>query len=100
MNTPYIETDCTITHEGQAFTNGGSYLLPCTDGKVRGMVYVNEKNHTVTTWHGEFIARCRWVNYRGNFCNMRRVSFSLDGRNFVGDYCPDWSEVVKVRSTR
>jgi hypothetical protein len=96
-----FETDCTITHEGQKFESGGAYLLPCTDGKVRGVVYVNRKAGTVITWHGETIARLdAYTEYRGNFCKMARISFTHEGRKFVGDFCPDWADACKVRSTK
>jgi hypothetical protein len=113
----FIEEDCTISHDGQEYSSGGSYIAECTDGKFRGMVYIKQEEHltpaglpypgskgrsfgTVTTWHGEQIARAGFTDYQGNFCNMRRVSFTWQGMNFVGDYCPDWSEVCKVRSTK
>jgi hypothetical protein len=102
MEKHFVEKDCKIEHEGKTFESGGSYLLPCTDGKIRGAVYVSEENmrRVVTTWHGEVIAPATWTDYQGNFCRMRRVSFTWQGRKFVGDYCPDWSELVKVRSTK
>lgn len=100
MEKNFIEQDCTFTVEGQSFTSGGSWIAECTDGKTRGVVYVNEKTRSVTTWRGDFIAKMHYTDYQGNFCKMRRVSFSYNGKNFVGDYCPDWSEACKVRSTK
>lgn len=99
MNT-FIESNCTIEHEGKIFEAGGAYLLDCTDGKKRGVVYCSDKR-TVTTWHGDFIARLdTYTAYRGNFCRMARITFTLDGKKYIGEYCPDWSEAVKVRSTK
>ena len=100
----FVERDCKITHEDQSFESGGAYLLPCRDGKIRGIVYHSDVKNVVTDWHGNVIARASYTDYRGNFCKMRRVSFSLkiEGQrvNFIGDYCPDWVELVKVRSTK
>jgi hypothetical protein len=96
-----LEQNCTIEHEGKTYEAGGSYLLPCTDGKVRGIVYVDTQNRTVTTWHGELIARLDALTYyRGNFCRMARISFTHEGRKFIGDYCPNWADACKVRSTK
>lgn len=100
MQAAYVETDCTISHEGRTYEAGGSVLLNCTDGKVRGVVYVNDRDHTVTTWHGERIAFATWTDSRGNFCKMRRVSFTYAGIRIIGEYCPDWSQMVRVRSTK
>ena len=108
MSTTFVETDCMITHEGKTFESGGSYLVDCTDGYRRGVVYakpIGTPNTTgcpcVTTWHGEYIASAHFGReYRGNFCRMQSVSFTLDGVRYTGRYCPDWSQAVKVRSTR
>lgn len=108
----FIEQDCTIEHEGKSYTSGGAYLVECPDGKHRGVVYVSNALSVhgsrgwlsgyadITDWHGNKIARCIYTDYRGNFCKMRRISFELDGKKFVGDYCPDWSQACKVRSTK
>jgi hypothetical protein len=114
------ETKCTFEFQGKQFTSGGAYILPCTDGKYRGVVYIVEKadqsQHALatmgegvtrlkslyaTTWHGEIIAPLRsHTLYRGNFCKMARISFDYEGRRYVGDYCPDWASLCKVRSTK
>lgn len=113
----FIEEDCTITHEGKKYTSGGSFILLCSDGKYRGVVYITNELSVhgsrgwlsgyknigyadVTDWHGNKIARCSYTDYQGNFCTMRRISFELDGRKFVGDYCPNWKNACKVRSTK
>lgn len=100
-----IEQNCTFEHEGRTYESGGAYLVDCPDGKMRGVVYVQCSDvpghpHKVTTWHGDFIAYVALTDYQGNFCKMRRVSFTYKGRKFVGDYCPDWADAVKVRSTK
>jgi len=101
MENTFVETDCKFTHDGQTFESGGSYLLPCTDGRMRGVVYVNNSKRSVTTWHGEHIASLDTTStYRGNFCTMRRITFTYQGRKFIGEYCPDWADACKVRSTK
>lgn len=120
METTFIEENCTINHGGRTFEAGGSWLLDCTDGHRRGVVYVKHPESdrpggpwgeyrnrypagrgTVTTWHGETIAPAYFGSvYQGNFSRMRSVSFTVDGVTYAGRYCPDWSEAVKVRSTR
>ena len=95
------ETNCTIEHNGQTFESGGAYILPCKDGKLRGVIYVSNDQRTVTTWHGEFIAKVDTVSrYRGNFCKMTRITFTYEGRKMIGEYCADWADACKVRSTK
>lgn len=101
----FVESDCTIEHEGQKFESGGAWLCHCSDGIMRGVVYAKpvkgSYSGTVTDWHGNHIANARFGPvYRGAFCNMRAVSFVLDGKRFYGRYCPDWAEAVRVRSSR
>ncbi len=108
VTAPFIEQDCTITHEGKSFTASGSWLAERADkpGTWAGVVYVREgvlRNgsisicHSVGTWHGDFIAVCDLGDiYRGNYCRMRTVSFTHNGINFHGRYCPDTSQAVRV----
>lgn len=98
----FIEQDCKIEHEGKVFESGGSYIVECEDGKYRGVVYVQESRpREITTWAGEHIAYIdRYTLYRGNFCKMARVTFTLGGKKFIGEYCPDLCECVRVRSTK
>ena len=96
---PFSEGDCTITLEGRNFTSGGAFLTPCSDGFMRGAVYA--KPGIVTDWHGKEIAKARYGRiYQGNFCRMQSVTFELDGLRYAGRFCPDWSELVRVRSTK
>lgn len=48
METPFVETDCTFTHEGMAFTSGGAIV---TDKYIVG--YCSEDMKRLHTWHGE-----------------------------------------------
>lgn len=101
MEANFVEQNCVFEFEGKAFESGGSYIVDCTDGKQRGAVYVNPAKKIVTTWHGEKIASLdTYTRYQGNFCRMARISFTLNGRKFVGDYCPDWADLCRVRSTK
>ena len=104
---PIVEAQCTISLRGIDYTASGSYFLLGTDHKYHGMVYVKPTANsvkygqgTVTTWHGKTIAPMTFTTYQGNFCTMRRVSFTWQGVKFVGDYCPDWADLCKVRSTK
>lgn len=95
------DKECTIELGGKEFTSGGAYIAQCKDLVFRGVVYVSSDKKHVKTWHGEIIAPIDTLrDYQGNFCKMRRVTFTLKGIKFTGDYCPDWAECVKVRSTR
>jgi hypothetical protein len=105
----FVETDCAIEHDGKRFEAGGAWICDCTDGFRRGVVYAKPNDDkaqwacrgVVTTWHGEKIADA-WFGstYRGNYCRMRSVSFTIDGVVFTGRYCPDTSQAIRVRSTK
>ena len=97
----FIEENCKIEHAGKTFESGGSFVVDCTDGFRRGIVYAKPDKGIVTTWHGETIARAKYGSiYQGNFCKMQSVSFTLDGILFTGRYCPDWAQMVRVKSTK
>ena len=102
MDTTFVETNCKFSHEGIEFESGGSYIGKCSDGLYRGIVYVDFTRKVVTTWHGEVIAPLdRWTLYRGNFTRyMARISFTYNGIKFIGDYCTQWADACKVRSTK
>ncbi len=46
ITAPMVETDCTISHNGKAFTSGGSWLCERADnpGHWVGVVYVKGDN--------------------------------------------------------
>jgi len=113
MNTPFVEENCTIEHEGKTFEAGGSYLCNCSDGYVRGTVYAKKgdtmSDHSraygwgkVTTWHGEEIAKCYFYPaYRNNMgAWIRPISFTVNGIAFKGRYGEDWKDCVNVKSTK
>ena len=97
----FVEKDCVIEHEGKKFESGGAFICLCTDGYIRGVVYSTMDQESVTTWHGEKIADAEYgPEYRGNFCKMQAVTFEHGGVKFHGRYCPDWSQMIRVRSTK
>jgi hypothetical protein len=101
METGCVEKDCTIEHNGQKFENGGSFMLPCTDGKWRGLVYADwsDKPETVTNWHGTVKVQARYGRvYRGNMGDKRRhVWFTWQGRNYHGCWCEiDFNQAMRV----
>lgn len=112
MENTFVESDCTITHQGKSFTCGGAWIADCTDGRQRGVVYVKPEkpecgrdrypfacHGIVTDWHGNKIAAAYFGNiYQGNYCRMRVVTFTHNGRRFSGRYCPDTSQAVRVTS--
>lgn len=116
MITPFVEQDCTIKHEGQEFTSRVEWICDCSDGCRRGVVYAkpDKMNHNwreamhfsasgiVTDWHGNKIADAIFGHpFRGGFgAKMRTVRFTLDGVTYAGRYGCDWSQAVRVRSTR
>lgn len=99
--TPFIEENCEIELQGQKFESGGAFIAYCTDGYMRGVVYAKPELRAVTTWHGKLIAEASFGRtYQGNFCKMRSVLFEIDGIRFTGRYCPDWAQMIRVRSTK
>ena len=113
MNT-FIEQICVIELEGRHFESGGAWLLDCSDGYRRGVVYVKPNTGPiadmrrfacpgiVTNWHGNKIADARFGSiYRGGFgARMRSVYFTLDGITYTGRYGCDWSQACRVKSTK
>ena len=54
IETPYVESDCTFTHEGQTFESGGAMV---TDTHL--VAYLAKDDVTVQTWKGEPIGKAR-----------------------------------------
>lgn len=105
----FVEENCTIEHEGRKFSSGGAWLVECTDGYWRGVVYVKpcDANDNgpcggmVTTWHGKHIAQANFgARYQSTYCRLRSVSFTYEGLHFTGRYCPDTGEVCRVRARK
>jgi hypothetical protein len=97
----FIEGPCAIEHEGKTFEAGGAWLR---DG--RGVVYVDvspspTRQHRVTDWHGKVLAAAELGPiYWGNYCRMRSVRFDYEGAAYVGRYCPDAGDAVRVRALK
>lgn len=118
MTGTFVETDCKFEHGGRMFEAGGAFLADCSDGFRRGVVYAKPADvqgisdrlgrrfnratyGIVTDWHGNKLADAEFgEEYQGNFCKMRAVSFTIDGVKYAGRYCPDWADMIRVRSTR
>ena len=58
MQTPYIETDCTVTHNGHSFTAGGAVVT-----NDRLIAYPAE-NGILQDWHGNAIGTWRTISAR------------------------------------
>lgn len=98
----FVEENCVFEHEGQRFEAVGAYFLDCSDGFCRGMVYACPSKGTVTTWRGVELAKATFGPiYRDGFgARMRSVRFVLEGVTYSGRYGCDWTDAVRVRSTK
>lgn len=84
METPYIEKECTIEHEGQTFESGGAVI---TDSYVIG--YMSSDMRQVTTWHGEVISEnvrvtAKWPIRSYVSSHMYQVRAFINGKWFTG----------------
>jgi hypothetical protein len=71
MQTPYIETDCTIEHEGRKFTSGGAvvtedyvvaYVGQTIDHVLGNPPYTGMfSRRNLTDWHGNVIGTCSFT---------------------------------------
>ncbi len=98
MHKPYIEQDCTITHEGRSFTAGGAVV---TDNFITA--YVGKASRTdlltnargwerpLTDWHGNRIGACKitssWPIYgkhgrTGD--DMHQIYATVDSKLYTG----------------
>jgi hypothetical protein len=79
----YIETDCTITHEGRSFTSGGAVV---TDDRI--VAYLG-KDKVLTDWHGNAIGTYRivstWKTPRSYMSDvMHAVHATVNGKLYKG----------------
>lgn len=78
----YVETDCTITHDGQVFESGGAVVTP-----DRLIAYPGA-NGTLTDWHGNAIgtwkstASWRVDSFIGT--HMHQIEARVDGVDYTG----------------
>lgn len=85
MKTPFVEQDCTFTHEGQDYTSGGAVV---TDSFIIG--YMSSDMSKVTTWHGEVISEhviitAKWRTPKSYVSSvMYQVKVKFGGRWYTG----------------
>lgn len=96
----YTETNCTIEHEGQSFTNNGAfvsdqYLIAYPDTETRG---------ELKDWHGNVIGRCNVLSsWRINsWLSSHMFSYEcfVDGVRYVGRGCGKGMSLRAKRSPR
>lgn len=96
----YIETDCTIKHEGREFTSGGAVV---TD-KFMTAYLSNDSDGILTDWHGKVIGSYRilsswrihsWISDR-----MYSVECFVNGVRYVGRNCGKGMAINAKRSPR
>lgn len=106
---PIVETECTISHNGQDFTASGAIF----DLDQGGSLYVGEstgRNYLpypgmyvpygpLETWKGERVGTYWAINtYRNNFgATITCISATIQGREYYGRYGADWSQLVNLR---
>jgi len=95
----YVETDCTIEHDGQTFEAGGAVVTP---DLILG--YVNEPKRQVTDWHGTTVLllvtdirkHSQWVGR--NYVTLSHVwAVDVNGQRWYGKYGSDWSDLIRMR---
>jgi hypothetical protein len=83
----FVETDCTVTHEGKTFEAGGSVITP---DFVIGYFSFNFGDHVIKTWHGEIIGKARitsrWrlTGYATWASDMYQVEATINGIKYTG----------------
>ena len=100
----FVETDCTIKHDGHEFTSGGSWLgKNKLTGKYEGILYASPKTNEVTSWDGSLRIPARYGRvFNSNWYNVRRQYcwFKYEGMSFTGiNYSVDNQECITVRQT-
>lgn len=87
MQAPYVETDCTITHEGRTYESGGAFITP-----ERAVVYTsnNVGGHLapygeLTDWHGKKMGTFERVSvWRQGDGVMYAITADIEGRTYYG----------------
>ena len=89
---PYVEQDCTFTHEGRAFTSGGAVVTP-----DRAIGYLGERqpdgSRSMNDWHGNILGSARvvgswrlprncWISDR-----MYQIEATINGVVYTGRGC-------------
>jgi hypothetical protein len=82
MQTPYIEKDCTIEHNGQTFEASGSVV---TDDRI--VAYLGADN-VLTDWHGKALGKYRitstWGINSALSSTMSQVEATVNGVKYTG----------------
>lgn len=78
----YVETDCTIEHDGRTFEFGGAVVTP------EGIVAYPAEGGVLTDWHGNTLGTWRSVaswpvfSYMGS--TMHQIEATVDGTVYTG----------------
>jgi hypothetical protein len=97
----FVDQACKFSFQGRTFEAGGAWI--CQEkksGRLRGLVYVNETERTVSNWHGTIKLPARFGPvWRSNMGDKRRsVYFEWAGHLMFGVLCSlDFNQAVKVR---
>lgn len=95
----YVESDCTVTHEGHSFESGGAVV---TDQWIIGYLYRDER--TIKNWHGDTVLLHvtylrkgkRWNPFGGYWSEIWTVNATDEaGRQWYGR-CGEW-DLIRMR---
>jgi hypothetical protein len=87
MTIPYIEADCTFTHDGHSFTSGGAIVL---DDFAIGYLDDTGAGYVLKDWHGTKTLGNAWVvaswsTPRSAYSHrMLQVEALIDGHKYTG----------------
>jgi hypothetical protein len=101
-NTPFVEQDCTFTHDGHSYTSGGAVV---TDTHLIGYPDT-ESSGNLKDWHGNVIGTCRVLSSRERWSRFTPVTrmFSyecfVNGVRYVGRGSGKGMILRAKRSTR
>ena len=79
---PYVEQDCTVTHEGQAYTSGGAVVTE------QWLIAYPAANGILNDWHGNPLGTWRSLSswrvrsYIGD--RMHSIECRVNGVRYVG----------------
>lgn len=82
----YVETGCTITHEGRTFEAGGAVVTP---DYVIAYLSLDGTRYHITDWHGQHLANARitatWRTPHSWLSDtMHQVEATIDGITYTG----------------
>jgi hypothetical protein len=98
MQTPYVEQDCTVEHDGRKYESGGVVV---TDQFI--VAYLG-KGDRLTDWHGNEIgtwtALSSWPIRSYITDRMYSVACVVNGVRYVGRSCGEGMSIRAKRSPR